>query len=225
MLSFSFNFKPYIAVIGDIVASKKISDRRAVQEKLGAVLSGINKKYSGDLASRFMLTLGDEFQGLLEAGGHALAIVDKIEREMHPVMMRFGIGVGRITTAIDRHFPLGADGPAYYYARKMIDELKTAEKRNKEAKQNIKIAIEEHAALSELLNTIFALCTALKARWTGRQREVINAYLDYREIQSDAAQKLGIHQSSVQRALANANFYTYQKALLVVSEILSEIKE
>ena len=128
MLSFSFDFTPYIAVIGDLVASKKISDRRAVQEKLGAVLSGINASYSKDLASRFMLTLGDEFQGLLLAGAHTVAIVEKIEREMHPTMVRFGIGVGRITTAIDRHLPLGADGPAYYYARQMIDELKTAEK-------------------------------------------------------------------------------------------------
>jgi hypothetical protein len=53
---------------------------------------------------------------------------------------------------------------------------------------------------------------------------VISAYLDCRGTQSDAAQKLGIHQSSVQKALAHSDFYTYQKALHAVSKILSGIK-
>ena len=48
-----------------------------------------------------MITLGDEFQGLLKNGSAAVFIIDKIEREMYPIKFRFGLGVGEITTDIN----------------------------------------------------------------------------------------------------------------------------
>lgn len=222
---FSFAYTPYIAVIGDIVESKKLKNRNAVQETLRQVLAGINARHGGRIASKFMITLGDEFQGLLRAGDCAMEILDTIERGMYPTRLRFGIGVGGITTNIDPELPLGADGPAYYNARRMLEELKAAGKRKMESRHNIKIAIEQYEEVSELLNAVFSLNTALKARWTDRQREVIGAYLSCGGTQSEAAQRLGIHQSNVQKALASADFYTYQKAVGTVAKILSEIKE
>jgi hypothetical protein len=225
MFYFFFDFTPYIAVVGDIVGSKKIQDRKAIQDKLSKVLYEVNEMYYKDIASKFMITLGDEFQGLLTAGTHALEIIEKIERQMYPTNIRFGIGVGRITTDINPDFPLGADGPAYYSARKMINELKTAEKKKMEAKADIKIEIENNLDIAELINTVFSLNTTIKAKWTKRQREIIDAYLNGYGTQSDIAQKIGINQSNVQKALANSNFYTYQKALETVTKILSNIKE
>ncbi|MGB4438298.1 MAG: SatD family protein, partial [Sedimentibacter sp.] len=57
---------PYIAIIGDIVNSKKIDNRNDVQIKLKSLLKRIDEKYTDDIASDFMITLGDEFQGLLK---------------------------------------------------------------------------------------------------------------------------------------------------------------
>lgn len=225
MFFLSFKFTPYIAVIGDIVESKKIKERKAVQQKLGVVLHEINIQYAGDVASRFMITLGDEFQGLLQAGTHIMEIIERIERQMHPTRMRFGIGVGEITTDIDPKLPLGADGPAYYNARKMINELKAAEKQKMASKLNMKIEIEEYADIAELINAILSLNTVLKEKWTDKQREVINAYLTDAGTQMEVAQRLGIHQSNVQKALSNSNFYTYQRAVGTVTKILSNIEE
>ena len=225
MFCFSFPHTPYIAILGDIIGSKKIKDRKAVQKKLSAVLDDINKGYGEQIASRFMITLGDEFQGLLRAGTHTMEIAEKIERKMHPIEIRFGIGVGSIATDINPNLPLGADGPAYYNARKMIDEIKAAEKKKMESKLNMKIEIQDYAAISELINTVLSLNTVLKTKWTERQREVIDIYLECNGTQSDVAQKLGIHQSNVQKALAYSNFYTYKRALDTITKILSDIKE
>lgn len=225
MFFFSFSFTPYIAVIGDIVESKRIKERKAVQQKLGVVLHEINERYTGDVASRFMITLGDEFQGLLQAGTHTMEIIERIERQMHPTRMRFGIGVGEITTDINPELPLGADGSAYYNARKMVNELKAAEKQKMASKLNMKIKIEEYVGISELINTIFSLNTVLKEKWTDRQLEVIDTYLMDAGTQIEVAQRLGIHQSNVQKALSNSNFYTYQRAVDTVTKILSNIKE
>ncbi|MCO7124498.1 SatD family protein [Sporolactobacillus shoreicorticis] len=225
MSFFFFDYKPYVAIIGDIVASKQLVDRQTVQKQLRTTLNAINEMYRNDIASKFMITLGDEFQGLLQIGNHAFEIVETIERAMRPTEIRFGLGVGKITTPINFDIPLGADGPAYYNARKMIDELKSMKKKKKEPRITMKIDIEDNADVSELINAVFSLTTVLKAKWTDRQREIIDVYLKCSGTQSDVANHLGIHQSNVQKALSNADFYTYQNVLTTVTNILSKIQE
>jgi len=221
----SFGFEPYFAVIGDIVGSKKTQEREIVQQKLSSALNRINSMYKENIASKFMITLGDEFQGLLRNGNYLMEIIEKIEIEMHPVRIRFGIGVGRIVTDINPDLPLGADGPAYYNARRMIDEIKSSEKKKMEPKTNMKIMIEGNEDISQFINTIFALNTAIKSRWTDRQREVIATYMDNKGTQLEIAQKLSIHQSNVQKALSNSYFYNYQQALDTVTKILANLKK
>ena len=127
---FSFSFKPYLAIIGDLKHSRDISDRYVVQEKLNKVLGEINESYSRDLSSKFTITLGDEFQGLLNCGVNTMRIISDIERRMYPVKIRFGIGIGSITTDINTEMAIGADGPGYYKAREAIEYLRIIEKRN-----------------------------------------------------------------------------------------------
>ena len=214
----------YIAIIGDIVASKSIKDRASAQEKLSLTLEKINEAYEPDIAAKFMITLGDEFQGLLKNGTYAVDIVERIGRVLYPVQVLFGIGIGPITTSIDPERPLGADGPAYYHARAAVDTLKALEHKRMEPRSDIRIGIEGDPDITEALNAIFSLNAALKSRWAARQREVVGMYLDGGGTQTQIAAQLGVHQSTVQKALAQANFYAYLKALRTVSGILSQIR-
>ena len=59
----------YFAIIGDIIASKTISNRSEVQNHLKRILDQVNEEYKSNIASRFSITLGDEFQGLLHKCG------------------------------------------------------------------------------------------------------------------------------------------------------------
>ena len=111
---FSFSYDPSIAVLGDIKNSRNIKNRGAVQKKLNGVLEEVNERYAEDLSSKFVIKLGDEFQGLLCRGANKLQIIFEIERRMYPVKIRFGIGVGRITTDVIKEMSIGADGPGYY---------------------------------------------------------------------------------------------------------------
>ena len=88
-MCFTFFYKPYIAIIGDIKSSKKLSDRKAVQDKLKRVLMKVNEKYDRDIASKFTITLGDEFQGLLCNGKNIIKIIFEIENCMWPIDIRF----------------------------------------------------------------------------------------------------------------------------------------
>lgn len=221
----SFPYRPYIAVIGDIKHSKQLADRREVQLRLSGILDAVNRDYEKQLASKFMITLGDEFQGLLKTGSKTAYILDAIERELYPVRLRFGIGVGEIVTGIRADLPLGADGPAYYNARDAIEALKASEKKKMELKGNAKIRIQGYDDLSEVINTLFSLMTVVRETWTARRVQIINAYLQCGETQEKTARSLGIHQSNVQKALAASNFYSYRSALEAISKLLSGIGE
>jgi len=220
-----FNYKPFFAIIGDIIDSKKIQNRLQVQYDMTTVLNLINEKYTQSVGSKFMITLGDEFQGLLNDGEYITEIIDTIERKMHPISLRFGIGVGSITTKINYDMPVGADGPAYYNARKTIEHIKKSRNKKMEIKSNIGIEIENGLYFSELINSIFSMSTVIKSRWTPRQREVIEAYIKCDEVQGPAAALLGINQSNVQKALKISGFYEYQRAYKSIAKVLSAFKE
>ncbi|HHW45393.1 MAG TPA: hypothetical protein GXX17_00605 [Clostridiales bacterium] len=225
-MSYRSNSNTYIAVIGDIINSKKIPNRNEVQNKLKAILKQINQKYGDDIESNFMITLGDEFQGLLNSGKNLIKIISEIEFAMFPIKIRFGIGIGAIETEINKEMPFGADGPAYHNARQMIEELKSRDKKYEANHSNIMICSQGNNAQADtLLNTILSLCSAIKAKWTPRQIEIISCYIESGKNQLRAAEKLGINQSSVNRSLNYSDFYTYEKAMDVVNSVLSEIKE
>lgn len=216
----------YTAVIGDIKASRKLEHRGDVQKKLAAILDKINGDYASDIAAKFKITLGDEFQGLLYCSSNVIKIIQFIEMEMYPVQLRYGIGVGEITTDIDPDIPLGADGPAYYHARKAIDHLKEMEQKKKSMEADTWIELqEEEQDLQKLLNTLLSLTAALKRNWSDRQYEIIKDYICHQDTQKNVAERLGITQSSVQKGLAAAEYYTYQEALDRVTGVLTQIGE
>jgi len=224
MFFFFFN-NPYIAVIGDIKDSKKINNRSEIQKKLRQVLDEINKKYDTDISSRFIITLGDEFQGLLCNGANTLQIISEIERKMYPIKIRYGVGVGAITTEVNKEMSLGADGPGYYKARDAIEYLKEDEKKNQTNAADIRFEVDsENQSTTIMINTILSLLTAIKDLWSDRQQEIVWDMLEHQDSQVDVANRLKIKQPAVQKSLAKAKYYAYKDALDTIGKALEEIK-
>ena len=109
----------YFALIGDIIDSRHEQDRYDVQKKLQSILSSVNAEHAAHIAADFLITLGDEFQGLLfaEKGADPIFVADRIIDEMFPVRIRIAIGFGGMATQIRREAAIGADGEAFYRAR------------------------------------------------------------------------------------------------------------
>lgn len=222
---FFFFYDPYIAIIGDIKQSKLIDNRNTVQEKLKKVLKEINKKYESDISSKFIITLGDEFQGLLCKGKNVMHIITDIERKMYPIKIRFGVGVGEITTAINSEMAIGADGPGYYKARDAIKYLKQNEKKRKTNISDIRIEVQgDNQASTMMINTILSLLTVIKESWTDRQREIIWDMMEYQDSQIDVAKRFHIQQPAVQKNLANGKYYEYKEGIDTIGTALQEIR-
>jgi len=210
----------YIAIIGDIIQSKQETKRANIQLKLEKTLKKINLEFSSDISANFGITLGDEFQGLLHNPNNVLVILETIEMELAPVKIRFGIGIGSITTTtIERYYPLGADGPAYHYARDMIDQLKDIEKKKKKEQYSYLLKSNKHD-FDILINALFAQLHLQKTSWTARQTEIIQVYHKLQN-QTEAASTLGITQSTVQKGLAAAGYYYYENAMNAIQATLN----
>lgn len=216
----------FVAVIGDIKDSRRLENRKEVQTHMQTILEQVNEKYEEYIASRFLITLGDEFQGLLYTGENVLHIISEIRMQLYPVHLRFGIGFGQITTDIRAEMALGADGPGYYRAREAIERLKEREKKNRPVPAELCFKMGEQNRRTEImLNTIFNLIYVIEKNWTKRQREIIWDMLLYEDGQQNTARRLNISQPTVQKALAAGGYYTYENALKNAAEILGEIKD
>lgn len=201
----------YFAIIGDIVDSRKLINRSEVQDKLNQVLKDINIQYEENIAARFLVTLGDEFQGLLSNPKDLFQIIDKIKFEMYPVKIRFGVGIGTIDTSINREMALGADGPAYHYARNIIEEIKVLNKANSKSQYSTDIGVSStyEPNLVSLINCNLSLCYFIEEKWTDKQRDLIKRIMFSNKTQREIAKELDLAQSSVQRRLKSSGYYNY----------------
>lgn len=202
----------YIAVIGDLVQSRQLAGRGDVQNQLKSVLADLNETYREELASRFTITLGDEFQGLLKAPQQLLRILFEIKYRLYPVRVRFGVGFGEITTEIDPSQSLGADGPAYHAARSMIGEVKREEKGKRARATDILLGRPVMDEVLTAVNAGLTLMHFMEEGWTDKQRENIRDSLLKGLNQSEIAEQRGLYQSTIHRSLVSAGFYEYEQA-------------
>lgn len=181
----------YCAIIGDIIGSKKIKNRQEVQEKFEDVLINTNKLYNDSIASNFTITLGDEFQGLLKKPSLSFEIIEFIKERMYPIELVFGIGVGEMGTSFSKNISIGSDGPAYWYARKMVNKAK-----------NKKPSICYYSGSHEdmLINSLLLISESCEKNQTKKQQQIINLYKELGS-QYRVAEQLNINQSSVSATL------------------------
>lgn len=216
----------YTAIIGDIKDSKNIEKRSRVQKKLADALNDINEFYKSDISAKFVITLGDEFQGLLNKNEHLLAIIKHIQKEMYPVQLRFGVGIGEIKTKVFYEAAIGADGPAYYAARKMIEELRDQERKIKKHAADIQLS-RFHVECFEMeeINTILALMKIIEDGWSDKQRYTIWDMEQHGGSQEECARRMDTTQSTVARRLADGSYITYERAKKTVDEALRHLGE
>lgn len=219
----------YCALIGDIVGSRQLDQRWEVQEKLKAVLSDVNRRFEEDLAAKFTITLGDEFQGLLASTEELLVLVDTIRLSMHPVKIRFGIGIGPMATKINEKAALGADGPAYHVAREGLSTVKALNNKYVQGFSDTRCYYYDPKTGSTnelaIFNAALSAIGFIADKWTEKQRDIIKELESSDLSQREIGKKLAITQSSVQRRLDSAGYYTYIKARELANNYLNDLWE
>ena len=112
-----------IVLIADLIGSRNIQERGALQITLGKTLERLNRR-NPDVVSPYTLTLGDEFQVVLKRANHLFHDITSLLAAIHPQLARFSIAVGDISTPLNPKQAIGMDGPAFYLARDELEALK-----------------------------------------------------------------------------------------------------
>ena len=213
----------YIAIIGDIIDSRNLRDRNQVQKKLMDQLGKINRLYSDDIKADFKITLGDEFQGLMYSESKApIEVICKLAQMLYPVKIRFGIGVGDISTKIIENQPAMMDGPCFHMARKAITKLKENEGKKEVADSLMAIEFSHDTAYGMVANSLLMLISNLMDGWTAKMAATINAYEENDCSQQRAADVLGVNRTTVVRSLKSAKYYAYCNAKKAISKLIKE---
>lgn len=210
----------YIAIIGDLIDSRKIKNRIEFQENLKDIFITISKKYKNTIVSNFTLTLGDEFQAILNLDHNLFKIVDEIYIQIgHP--FRLGIGYGEISTKIDSEMSIGADGEAFWKAREAINYVHG---NNYQNRCHIHF-IGKNQPFDDLVNSILLLTETIKSSWTQLQLETYslmiknNIFTDNFN-QQEFAKSINISQSSLSKRLSTSNIKVYLKGRLELNNFM-----
>lgn len=117
-----------IAVVADIVGSRKLDDRTSAQRVLDETIAQVEADLP--LAQHPLTpTVGDEQQGVYRALEDALISLLMIQLRLPDgIAFRFGIGIGAVRAVESVHGEL-ADGPGWYAARAAIDAVHAKEGR------------------------------------------------------------------------------------------------
>ena len=200
----------YYALIGDIIESRHLANRAQQQEALNRVLDNLNDRYQAHLASRFSLTLGDEFQGLVKVGAPIFQMIDELRLALPELNLRFGLGLGEILTSINPAFSLGADGPAYWRAREAIQQVH--QQHHYETVHVYLLTGQENQ--DTILNHSLALSEFVRSSWIQSQMETFRTILDFGYYQSRFDQKrvasaLGLSSSAFAKRMKSSGIKLY----------------
>lgn len=203
----------YLAVIGDLIASRSIAQRNQAQQQLAQAIEQVNQRFAGSLAARFVITLGDEFQGLFLPTAPVFAALDHLEAAIHPLACRFGIGIGSMSTSINPQMSIGADGPAFWLAR---DAIASVHQDNDYGQTRTRL-FGLPGLHRELVNNQLALSDHIKRGFTGVQQATYAALLQqgiYGDSfdQQQAAGQLGITPEALYRRLKLSGIKAYLRS-------------
>lgn len=211
----------YVATIGDIIDSKNIEYRQEIQTKLLNTLDRINSKYRQLIVSNFKITLGDELEGLMSINGDWICIINELYFSMYPTKIRFGVGVGNITTQIQTMNIQEMDGPAFHLVRKAIEQL-TKEKQKYRGNINyFKIYIHDQSK-TEIMNNTLSLLSILYSSYTSRQVEILHAYMNHEMNQFKTVAFLKIGQLAISKTLKKTEFYEVKDSWDLLDRLVTE---
>ena len=195
-----------IAVLADIVGSRKLDDRSAAQRILDDAIARVEEHLP--LAHHALTpTVGDEQQGVYLDLEDAMVSLLMIQLALPDgIAFRFGIGVGDVRSVDSVHGEL-ADGPGWYAARAAIETVHARENRTV---PRTRTWIVGAPGQDEVMESTIAASNAyllvrdeLVGAMNERERRLTYGRLVGRS-QHDLAAEEGISQPSVSKSLRSA---------------------
>lgn len=195
-----------VAVIADMIGSRRLSDRAAAQRILDDTIARVENDFP--LATQPLRpTVGDEQQGVYASLGDALSSLLLLQLALpDDIECRFGLGVGPVGTVPSAAGEL-SDGPGWWVAREAINTVSAKQQRAAPSARTWVVAssgedAEMHATV-DLANAYLLTRDHLVGAMSERTRRITYGRCHGRT-QRELAEAEGITQSAVSQSLASA---------------------
>lgn len=195
-----------VAVIADIVGSRRLRDRAQAQRMFDETIARVEREHP--LAAQPLNpTVGDEQQGVYRTLDDALAGVLLLQLALpEGIEFRFGIGIGEIRAIESAHREL-SDGPGWWAAREAIETVHARQERAVPTSRSWIVAApgQDEVMQSQVPtgNAYLLARDAIVVRMTERERRLAYGRIGGLS-QSALAEQEGITQPAVSKALRNS---------------------
>jgi hypothetical protein len=204
-----------LALIGDIVGSRQITQRTAFNRTLQHTLTALSRAHAGILSPYTLI--GDEIQAVFPGGAGIFADAAAILAAIHPRLMRFSFGNGILVTPINRQQATAMDGPAFYHARDGIERLR-------KTGSLLAVTGAEHPAAA-LLEATFSLVSFGMRKWNRNRKHILALQLDGQPVQV-IARKLRLSEQAVYKSITAGRLedimWIFEEAKTLIDTVLEK---
>ncbi len=165
-------------LMADVINSRKLKGK-IVAEKLAAIVTNANKSFKKNILSPLTITLGDEFQAVLDSPETAIRIIISIEEQMIsincPFKLRYAFHSGEIETSLNKKIAHGMIGKGLTKTREILDDVK---------KDNERFFIFSNKT-DKVLNNFFILYRSFVDKWKQKDFKTITLFIkndDYKTV-------------------------------------------
>lgn len=200
-----------------MVKSRDLSraERPEAQISFSSFIAGLNQKYRKAILARFVVTLGDEFQGLLSDARVIPDLLWDMQYGFQLRALRVGVGFGTIDTPISRN-AINIDGPALHFAREAIEVAK-------KDKLMGGVFVGFGQTYDPAFNGLARLLHYHRSRLKRQQRRVIEL-LRQSLTQTAIAEKIGVSRQAVSLYAAAAGWEAYREGEKGWRALLTELQ-
>ena len=203
----------HVAMLGDVVASRRHPDRERRLAAIGGALELTNRRVAA--TQPLTPTIGDEFQGLYVDLVSALDATLVVRLALlGEVDVRFGIGSGELLEYDAARAPFEQDGPAWWAAREAVDMVRDLEQRRERPRGLRTRWIDEAVDASAQVGAVNAFLQCrdeLVAAMDPRDADALLGLLVDEPLTS-IAKRLGVSVSAVSQRAIRGGLYAIRQA-------------
>nr|WP_309756190.1 SatD family protein [Flavobacterium sp.] len=205
----------YVILMADILESRE-KDANELMLQFKETVKYINDNWQKNIISPLTITLGDEFQAIIDTVENAVNIIIEIEEFIiakgFTFKLRYVLNFGKIETEINREIAYEMLGEGLTDARKALTDLK-----NSESRFLIKFK-KEDLRIEKMLNDTFKIFQYYIDSWKVNDYKIASNFImhdDYKVI----ADKLRINRSTAWRRRKSLNIEEFETVKRIINNL------